>query len=314
MDSTDRAAEIRSSSLPHAASSSGVISAPAPTRCDPRKRPLVVGQIALSFHVATAAVVRQALLRDGVAQTVKKAPHEQMYEWLRTGEVDLVVSAWLPGSHGEFIKPFEGDLLKLGVLYEPYTIWGVPDYVPAAEVASVADLLKPEVAARMTKVIQGIGPGAGISRFSSEIMTSYGLDAAGYEFRHGTLDDCTRAYEMAVAERRWVVVPLWHPQYLHFSHRIRALSEPRGLLRGKDEATLVLRKSAVSLLPERTLETLRNMRLGNATVAELDHLVSREGLSPSEAAQRWCERHPDVLDRSGRLASNQPHAAPLATR
>ena len=45
------------------------------------------------------------------------------------GEVDVMVSAWLPASHGEYLAPFEQDVIKVTVLYEPYCIWGVPDYV-----------------------------------------------------------------------------------------------------------------------------------------------------------------------------------------
>ncbi|WP_084738062.1 glycine betaine ABC transporter substrate-binding protein [Cystobacter ferrugineus] len=48
--------------------------------------------------------------------------------------------------------------------------------------------------------------------------------------------------EAAVAEKRWVVIPLWHPQFLHHRYTIRALAEPKGLLGGVDQATLVIRR------------------------------------------------------------------------
>jgi len=277
----------------------GALSACAGNPERPQQRPLAMGQIALSFHVASAAIVRQILQRDHVTYSLQEAPHEKIYERLGTGEIDMAVSAWLPGSHGAFIKPYENELLKLGILYEPYTIWGVPDYVPESDLAAVEDLLKPEVSAKMIKVVQGIGPGAGISRFSREIFAQYGLEAAGYEFRNGSLDDCVAAFERAVAHKRWVVVPLWHPQFLHNVYKIRALREPRGLLRGRDQATLVLRKNAAGLLPERTIRTLRGVSLGNAAVAELDFMISREKLEPMEAARRWMERNPGVVSAWG---------------
>ena len=262
-------------------------------------RPLVLGQIALSFHVASAAVVRRVLERDGVAHTIVEAPHEKIYEMLGNGEIDMVVSAWLPGSHGAFIQLYEDELMKLGVLYEPYTIWGVPDYVPEGELATVEDLRRPGVAAKMIKLIQGIGPGAGISRFSREIIARYGLSDAGYEFRNGTLDECVGAYERAVAQRQWVVIPFWYPQFLHNAYKIRALSEPHGLLRGKDQATLTVRKEAVDLLPEKTLATLRRMTLGNEAVAELDFMISRNKLEPLEAARQWMARNAHMVSSWG---------------
>ncbi|MFA0520887.1 glycine betaine ABC transporter substrate-binding protein, partial [Vibrio sp. 10N.222.55.E8] len=83
---------------------------------------------------------------------------------------------------------------------------GVPNYVPQEAISEVADLLKPEVVAKMNAQIQGINPGAGITRFSIEMMKEYGLSDAGYEFFTGTEDDCFRAFEDAVAKQEWVVV------------------------------------------------------------------------------------------------------------
>ena len=256
------------------------------------ERPLVLGQIALSFHVATAGVVRELLAQGGVAHAVVEDVHERIFESLATGRIDMVASAWMPGSHGAYVAPCRDDVIELGVLYEPHAIWGVPDYVPEDAVASLQDLARPAVAQRMTRLIQGIGPGAGISRFSREIVARYQLDELGYEFRNGSLDDCVHAFERAVAERRWVVVPLWHPQYLHRTHRIRALADPEGLLRGRDAATLLLRRDSAALLPPSVLSRLTRMTLGNSGATELDFLVSRERLDAREAARRWMAAHP----------------------
>ena len=258
-------------------------------------RPLVLGQIGLSFHVASAGVVRCVLAEGGVAHTVAEHPHERMFDLFAREQVDMLVSAWLPGSHGAYLAPVEHEVIRLGVLYEPRAIWGVPDYVPIDEVASLQDLARPQVARRMNKLIQGIGPGAGISRFSREIVARHRLDEHGYEFRNGTLDDCVGAFERAVAGRQWAVVPLWQPQYLHHRHRIRALADPEGLLRGEDAATIVLRRDAAALLPPAVLERLARMTLGNTAVTELDHRVRRERLDPVVAARRWMDAHPGAV-------------------
>ncbi|GAM74596.1 L-proline glycine betaine binding ABC transporter protein proX [Vibrio ishigakensis] len=97
--------------------------------------------------------------------------------------------------------------------YEPFAHWGVPDYVSAEAVSEVGDLLKPDVLARMNKDIQGINPGAGITRFSIKMMEEYGLSEAGYRFHTGSEEDCFGAFERAVANKEWLVVPLWKPQF-----------------------------------------------------------------------------------------------------
>ncbi len=259
------------------------------------KAPIVIGQIGLSFHIAAAAVVARVLADHGHAVRFETALHEEMFARMARGEVDLLSSAWLPGSHGAYLAPFRDQVEALTVLYEPYALWGVPDYVPADAVAAVADLARPEVAGRMTRLIQGIGPGAGISRFSREIMDAYRLGDAGYEFRNGSQQDCEDAFTRAVAERRWVVVPLWHPQHLHHRYTIRELAEPKGLLRGRDAATLIARKDRLGAIDPAALLALSRIRLGNAAVAHLDYLISVEKKSPADAVDFWFAQNPETV-------------------
>lgn len=237
-------------------------------------RPIRVGHIDLSFHDASAREVEAVLAGEGLAVERSAAPHEEMFARLGRGEVDVLVSAWLPSSHGAYLAPFEADVRKLGILYEPFCFWGVPHYVPDA-ISSVADLLGPMALRRMDRLIQGINPGAGISRFSKAIVAAYALDAAGYHFETGTEAECFGRFEKAVAERRWVVVPLWHPQWLNHRYKIRALLEPRGLLGGRDEATLIVRKEAEALIGESALAGLARLSLGNAKVSALDDALQR---------------------------------------
>lgn len=236
-------------------------------------RPIRVGHIDLSFHDAAAREVERILIARGHRIERSAAPHEEMFRRMGDGEVDVLVSAWLPASHGAYLAPFVDEVRKVTVLYEPYCIWGVPDYVPEESVAEVADLLREPALERMERLIQGINPGAGISRFSAAMVVQYGLGAAGYEFRTGGEAQCFGRFVDAVADRRWVVIPLWQPQWLHHRYRIRELREPRGLLGGKDQATLIVRKDAEERIGAAALAELAALYLGNARVSELDDLL-----------------------------------------
>jgi glycine betaine/proline transport system substrate-binding protein len=229
-----------------------------------------VGHIDLSFHDAAAWEVERILAEYGHAVHRTAAPHEEMFAALRRGDVDVLVAAWLPHSHGGYLESFAHDVTEVTVLYEPYCLWGVPDYVPPSAVTGIGDLAKPDVLQRMERLIQGINPGAGISRFSTRVVQDYGLADHGYEFRTGTEQQCFGRFIDAVAERRWVVVPLWQPQWLHHRYRIRELSDPRGLLGGVDRATLLVRKDAEKQIGYAALSELRELHLGNRRVSELD--------------------------------------------
>lgn len=248
---------------------------------------IVLATIDLSFHRAAAGVVQAILEKHGVVVQEIRAPHETAFEALASGRADMLCSAWLPGSHGVYFDPIAYLFEKLTVLYTPYALWGVPGYVYEAGVHSVADLARPEVHSRMNKLIQGIGAGAGISRFSVEIIDHYGLSGLGYHFRNGSLEACVRAYESAESKGEWVVVPLWQPQYLFHDHDIRELDEPNGLLRGRDDATLIARTTSLAGLPSAAVAELRATTLGNEVATTLDFELSRGGLTPLELGKRY---------------------------
>ncbi|KAH9924764.1 putative substrate-binding transporter protein [Fomitopsis serialis] len=252
------------------------------------------GVIDLTFHQVVAAVIRAVLAKHGVTiSEVISKPHEQAFIDLREGRTQILVG-WLPGSHETYLAPFRSDVLVLGeedgapAVYDPYCIWGVPDYVPEDTVRSIADLAKPEVAARFVRTVQGINPGAGISRFSKEIIARYGLTL---EFVDGDIPKCCAAFEAAYSNSEWVVVPLWHPQYLHAKYKIRALEDPDDLLRAHkpDAARVIVTRSLAAKLPTDTVDALRKLRVSNEGVARMDYLLAVEGLSPDEAAAKWIE-------------------------
>ncbi|MEO1490538.1 MAG: glycine betaine ABC transporter substrate-binding protein [Pseudomonadota bacterium] len=257
--------------------------------------PFVIGQIGLSFHAAATAVLTEVLKDLGHTVEIREAPHEEMFRMHQAGEVDLVCSAWLPDSHQVYIAPYEAEIEKLGVIYTPYCIWGVPTYAPA-DLTSVEDLARPDIASQFRKLIQGINPGAGISRFSRQMVDDYGLATLGFHFENGSLDDCTGAFLDTIESEELAVVPLWRPQWLHNEVEMRELQDPRGLLGGQDDATLVLRSDAKAKLSATGLQFLRNVSVGNTGVSEIDHAMCRNGVAPGDAARAWISRNQSLIE------------------
>jgi glycine betaine/proline transport system substrate-binding protein len=248
-----------------------------------------LGVTDLSFHHMTAALVTQVLQDMGFTVQREYAPHQENFIHLKQGEVDLLSSAWLPSSHGMYKADVEEviSVTELGLHYQPYALWGVPDYVPAYAVNEVSDLLKPDVTASMNMHIQGINPGAGITRFSIQMMKEYGLSDAGYTFSPGTEKACFDAFERAVSNKEWVVVPLWKPQFLHHKYTIRELVEPKGLFGIVDRAVLLIRDDKKALFTPAQLARLDELRFSNEIIAQLDYQVSREGNDIDNVANIW---------------------------
>lgn len=133
----------------------------------------------------------------------------------------------------------------------------------------------------MESLIQGINPGAGISRFSREMISRYGLGELGYHLETGTEADCFDRFEAVYKEKCWVVIPLWHPQYLHNRYDIRALEERLGVLGTRDGATRVVRKDAEALIGPDALAGVSTLHLGNDKVSAFDDELRAASFSMS---------------------------------
>ncbi len=260
-------------------------------------RPIILGQVSLSFYAVTGAVVHEVLKRLGHSVEVRQGPHEEMFPLLGQGAIDLMAAAWLPEAHAAYWARYGAGAEEVAKLYDGARFfWAVPDYVPQSEVTSIADLAKPSVARRMTKPIQGIGTGATITTVSQKAVGEYGLDAVGYSLRPGTPAEWTGAYDAAVAERRWIVFPTWAPQYLNRGGKLRPLQDPRGVLGGINHAALVGPRDRLQVIPPATRAVLARIDLGLDGVTEMDWLVNVEKKTPREAARVW------IKDNQSRVA------------
>jgi glycine betaine/proline transport system substrate-binding protein len=255
-----------------------------------------LGYVNLSFYEVTASLVQQVLERLGHNVAVKHGSHAQVYPLLGSGEVDLFVAAWLPHAHGTYWEQYKDSTVKVVDLYDDARLfWAVPDYIPASEVKGVADLVKPEVAARMQKEIRGPGADSGLMIGSRKIVAEYGLEAAGYVLAPGKPADWIANFNENIAGQRWFVMPLWQPQYLNQAHKLRILDEPKQLLGGADTAWLVAHKDFRARIDAKTWKALQRMSLSIRAVTELDYLVNVRNISPRDAARNWMAAHPDTV-------------------
>jgi glycine betaine/proline transport system substrate-binding protein len=251
-------------------------------------QPVVLGQVYLSFYAVTGAVVHEVLERLGHTVEVREGPHEQIFPLLGQGVIDVMAAAWLPEGHAAYWARYGTNAIEVAKLYDgAHFFLGVPDYVPEHEVSSIADLARPNVAAKMTKLIQGIGLGATITTDAQKAVADYGLDRLGYSLGPGTPEEWVSAYNRAVAERRWIVFPTWAPQYLNRGGRLRPLKDPRGVLGGVNHASLVAPRQRFAALPQRTQKVLSRIELSLDGVTEMDWVVNVEKRTPREAAQTW---------------------------
>ncbi|HEY8276578.1 MAG TPA: glycine betaine ABC transporter substrate-binding protein [Methyloceanibacter sp.] len=256
-------------------------------------RMIRLGQVGLSFYAVVGGIVQDVLEKDGYTVEVTAGSHGDIFPKLGAGEVDILAAAWLPDGHAPLYAKVKAATFIIGELYHDARLyWAVPDYVPADLVHSVDDLKKPEVAARMDKRIRGIGATSGLMLGAAKIHEAYGLDTVGYEVIPGEPKDWVDNFKQAVSEERWLVMPLWQPQWINAAYKVRVLEEPKGIYGKGDTAVLLGHETLKSKLSPETLYRLANIKLSVAAVTQMDLWVNVDGLTPREAAKKWLSANP----------------------
>lgn len=257
--------------------------------------PFRLGQVSLSFYAVTGGIVQHVLEREGYRVEVIEGSHADIYPKVGAGQVDILAASWLPSAHAGLYKKVEATTFKLAKLYDDARLyWTVPAYVPAAQVSSVGDLARPEVKAQMPDTIVSLPESTGLTTVGREVLKAYGLDAAGYRLEAAPPAEWIGAFKQAYEARRWIVFPLWQPQWINAVYDLRILEEPKGIY-GKDSAFLIAHEGLKSKLSDRALKHLSNIRLSVAAITEMDRLMNVEKLPAREAAERWMAANPEAV-------------------
>jgi len=163
------------------------------------------------------------------------------YQGIASGNLDLMLMSWQPGTHADYIEKVGADVVPLGILYTHARLgWAVPAYVPAETASSIEDLKKDEVVEKLDGTITGIDPGAGLTRLSKQAVEDYGLE--DYELQISSGAGMTAALERAVRRDDWIVVTAWSPHWMFGAYDLRYLDDPKGVLGSYERVVALARE------------------------------------------------------------------------
>jgi glycine betaine/proline transport system substrate-binding protein len=260
-------------------------------------RTIVIGHINESAYEATAIIIQTILERIGYNVAIKKGTHSVMFPILAEGELDIFVAGSLPNEHAPYWEEYKDNLVLVTPLFDDARLfWAVPDYVPASEVKSIADLAKPGVAAKMDKVVRGPGADSALMIRSGQVVQSYGLAQSGYRLAPGNAADWIAGFNANIKAEKWFVMPLWQPHYLNMAAKLRILDEPKKLFGEPDTAWLIAHKSTKQKMGSIGFGILKKMELSLKSVTEIDYRVNVGKLSPHDAARSWMGAHPYTVE------------------
>ncbi len=266
-----------------------------------------IAYVEWSSEIASTNVVRAVLQEEmGYECEIIPMAADEMWEAVATGEVDAMVAAWLPGTHGHFYEQYADQIVDLGPNLEgtqtglvgPQVTPGRQtgrtglQNVPYITIDSITELQ--EHADKFRGRIIGIDPEAGIMRQTKEAMEVYGLD--NFELISGS--EISMAAELANAIRRleWIVVTGWIPHWKFARWNLKFLEDPENVFGGREEIHTIVREGLREDMPD-VYAFLDNFHW---TPGDMEQLMlwieEQDGVYPLDSARRWMRHHRDKVE------------------
>ncbi len=255
-------------------------------------KPVKIGWAAWSdaeFVTKLAAKLIETKLNHKVE--LVQADVAPLYQGVARGDLDAMMMAWLPQTHADYYAKVKDKVETLGTVYDGAKLgWVVPDYIPADQVASIEDLKKEDVQKKLSGTIQGIDPGAGLTRLSEQAVKDYGLD--GYKLQISSEAGMLTTVDRAVRGEKWFVATAWSPHWMFGKHKLRYLDDPKKSLGEAEHVDILARKDFKSDDPE-VAAFLSRMKV---EIPDLEKaMFDAQETSYDAAVDKYIKDHPDQV-------------------
>lgn len=268
----------------------------------PAGPPIRIAYVDWSSSVASANLVC-AVLRHHLQRQCRliEADAEGMWRLVADGEADVLLSAWLPDTHAEYLDRYGERLEDLGPNLTGTRIGLV---IPATGVGRQTNALGarprptlaidsiPELAAQTAAVdgrIVGIDPGAGIMAAAQRALQVY--DLGELRLLEGSEREMTSALATAIAANRPIVVTGWEPHWMFGRWSLRFLDDPEGVFGGQGSIHTLVRAGLAAEEPA-VYRFLGQFRWEPASMSQLLVWIEQAGArDPYVQALRWMQTH-----------------------
>lgn len=250
-------------------------------------------------NYVVAELAKNALEEQGYTVTFTELEAGPAYTGTADGDIDIIMDAWLPGTHEQYVDEFGDQLEDAGCWFdEGFLTLAVNSDSPAQSLADLAD----NADAYGSRIV-GIEPGAGLTAATqNEVIPTYGLE--DWEFVTSSSAAMLAELDSATAAGDDIVVTLWHPHWAYAAYDIRDLEDPEGAL-GEAERIYNLARPGFHEDFPNAAQLFHNLYLSNEQLLEIEDILvvqnNREDNAGSVAT--WLEDNPDFLDnwRAGEL-------------
>ena len=257
-----------------------------------------------SSSIASAHLAQAVLQEElGYRVELQRMTADDMWQAVASGQVDGMLSAWLPTTHEHYLQRFGDQMEDLGPNLQGAKIGlVVPDVSagrqtggfgkrprPYIKAESIADLA--EYREEFRGHIVGIDPAAGIMKKTREALEAYGLD--NYRLIDGSEVSMTAELSNAIRHKRWLVVTGWTPHWMFARWNLRFLEDPKNVFGGAEEIHTMVRPGLREAMPEVYAFLDRFSWSPEEASQYMIWNQADHGMYPYEKARRWMRMNPE---------------------
>ncbi|MDK2822444.1 MAG: glycine betaine/proline transport system substrate-binding protein [Clostridia bacterium] len=258
---------------------------------DEPKKTVELSYVEWDSEVASTNVVK-AVLQEKMGYEVEITPvgAAAMWQAVASNDVDGMVAAWLPTTHGHYLEEVKDKVVDLGPNLKGTKIGlVVPDYVT---IDSIEELNAN--ADKFNGKIIGIDPGAGLMSATEKVIEEYGL--TNFELVEGSGATMTAALADAIKNKEWVVVTGWTPHWKFARWDLKYLKDPKNIYGGEENINTIVRKGLKEDMPE-VYNFLDKFNWTPEDMAQVMVWNQEEGADPYETAKRWVKENEDKVSK-----------------
>lgn len=236
-------------------------------------------------EVASTNVVGQVLEDLGYDVTLTPLDNGIMWEAISNGEVDGMVSAWLPQTHAPQVEKYKDRLEDLGENLTGAKIGlVVPSYM---DVNSIDDLTD-----EAGKTITGIEPGANMTAATENAYKEY-PNLEGWTVLTSSAGAMTAALKQALEKNEEIIVTGWSPHWKFNAFDLKYLDDPKGIYGAEEYIGTFARKGFKEDNPE-AYSVLDNFHWTAEDIESVMYDIM-EGTTPKDAAKKWINENEDKV-------------------
>lgn len=230
-----------------------------------------------TVHEATAAAIIRVLEANDVEPEIVVGPKSALSEMLKSGEVDLYISAWLPDLDADLLSD---GVQPLGHLFNPSACCCISQ--EDSSITSLADVA--QVGPQLSRVIT---TPLSLKDQVEHMAATYGLLDVGFSINILEDEAALAFFSHALSNNDCVLMPLMQPCFLFHQGGFRILTDPKAGMGPEMDARMLLRPGLSDELDRDLQDELDELMLSTKVINAMDFAMRTEGLTADEAAESW---------------------------